>query len=159
MGTVLCSQFNLFLYKNVLIMTPMVMIWEWTTLICLNLEQSYGGAHSLSILFLHTSCPFFFFVRFTVLATVAIFQSNFGRSCGGFHILVFPWGASECCPSGPTKGSGTSTLVGGKGNRINRWEPPWQFLSEAKCYLLLLFLLLKIMMSQLQSQVEFEWKR
>ena len=31
--------------------------------------------------------------------------------------------------------------------------------SEAKCYLLLLFLLLKIMMSQLQSQVEFEWKR
>ena len=85
-------------------MTLMVMIWEHTTLICLNLEQSLWGRPYSKHSFLHTSCPFFFSVRFMVLATVAIFQSNLGRSCGGFHIPVFPWGASECCPSGPTKG-------------------------------------------------------
>lgn len=75
--------------------------------------------------FLHTSCPFFFFVRFMVLATVAIFQSNLGRSCGGFHIPVFPGEPLSAVQVVPLKEEGwSSTLVGGKGNRMKRWEPP-----------------------------------
>lgn len=98
------------------------------------------------------------------------FWRHLEGGCWGFCIpSVAPHpqrqGVPGCCPGGPSKEGGwPSSLVGGR-NRINRWGASltvffWGLVrvSKAKFCLLLLFLLLKVTMSQLLNQTEFGWE-
>lgn len=70
-------------------MTLMVMIWEWTTLICLNLEQSYRGVHSLSILFLSHQLSLLFLCKVHSSGHCSYFPKQLWKELWRFFTSLF----------------------------------------------------------------------